>query len=183
MLAFACATGLYAAPESRMERVEVVPAEGALLELKAEMVDPDAPRVFAPGICVWNGQLWYSALTSPPLRILTAGTITIDGDAVALDVSGLAEPWGDVTHFTDSCCYLVKHCLGEDGREVYYELRVWFARGGAEDYVVTWLIYKGQSIRESIRSTGDSGPDWLPLVPDEDSIMPADDEAAVQTDS
>lgn len=42
-----------------------------------------------------------------------------------------------------------------------YELKVGFLKGGMFDYIVTWLIYKGKSIRMEITHPGDTYPDWI----------------------
>ena len=57
---------------------------------------------------------------------------------------------------TSDAIYVERYEL--DG-EPFYVLRVYFRKGGADDYMVEWEIYKGRSVRAWIKSLGDGGKD------------------------
>lgn len=142
------------------EVVSLSPEEGVRVELKAEVVEPEGERVPAPGVCVWRNRLWRPTATNPPRRVLVSGVVTIEGEPISLDVSGLAEPWADAGEMKDYDCRISKLYIGEDGRETCYVLEVCFFKGGAMDYLVTWLIYQNVSLRAGIEAMGDVYPEW-----------------------
>lgn len=97
-------------------------------------------------------------MTNPPEKIMISGAITIDGEKVELDVSGLATLWIHPSEMAKDDCRFEKHEFGENDH--YHTLDVCFFKGGALDYVVRWIIYKNKSMRESIINVGDKYPDW-----------------------
>lgn len=146
-------------PAAEQEVVTLSPEEDIAIELRAEVIEAEQ-RAFAPGICVWRDQLWQYTMTNPPVRILTSADIIINGVAVELDVSGLAMPWIAPEEMTEQDCHITKYCFGEDDRDTCYELAICFFKGGAEDYIVTWIIYEGCSQRIRIEDAGDVYPEW-----------------------
>ena len=155
-----------AVPAAQQESVTLTPEPGISIRLCAETV-PAAERSHAPGICVWQGQLRQPTMTNPPEKVLTAATITLGAQCIALDVSGLATPWISPEEMTNAHCRLRRHTLGEDEQMPYYELDICFFKGGAMDYIVTWLIYDGCSMRTRIEFMGDDYPDWFAADTDE----------------
>ena len=155
----ACAAALPGWAATKPEVVCLSPEKNVTIELRAEVIEA-AERTAAPGLCVWRGQLWQHTTTNPPERVLTSATITIDGVAVDLDVSGLAMPWIAPEEMAEQDCRLTKHSFGEGEQQVFYMLNICFIKGGAEDYIVTWLIYEGHSMRTHIDDIGDMLPDW-----------------------
>lgn len=107
------------------------------------------------GVCIYDNQLYISALTNPPERILTKGYFVHDGVKVDLDVSGLANPWVEPGELTASDC-TVETCKFGDN-EVAYRLKVRFVKGGAEDYACEWNIYQDKSLRMNISYLDDEG--------------------------
>ncbi len=138
-----------------LQEVEV--SSGVSLSFAAEFVEPGASRKPA-----WNGYVEYKgeiyrAIADPPMMILKSGTIVIDGTKVELDVSGLADCWVGNDRIHPRFTKLVR--FGE--HPGHYELSVCFAKGGADDFVVEWVIREGKQMRVSIRNTGDGYPDWV----------------------
>lgn len=128
------------------------------LEFTAKHI-PAKTRKQTFGICIYENQLWECAMTDPPEKILTNGTITIEGQTIELDVRGLATPWIKPNELTKENCNLTKHDFDEQG--YYYNLKVAFIKGGALDYMVTWIIYKNKSLRVKIESLDDIRLDWM----------------------
>jgi hypothetical protein len=87
----------------------------------------------------------------PPPSILTRATLVIDGNAVALDVSGISNPWFEKPYPP----YF--HWATKDGLGI---LRAAFA-DGAEIYVVTWHVFKGTSLKVGMQWLGDDEIPWL----------------------
>lgn len=163
---------LFFVSASAEEVVHLSPDDGVVVELRAEAVQA-AERRFAPGVCVWNGRLWTPTDTNPPRKVLTEGSITIDGERIPLDVSGLASPWIAPEEMTDKACRLTKLHIGEDGRDICYVLDICFFKGGAMDYAVSWVIYENCSIRSRIEDMGDTYPEWYDKEPLEEDDEPA----------
>ena len=161
ILCVAVATWARAAEQ---EVVQLWLAEGVQVELRAEKVE-SAEREFAPGVCVWRGQLWEPTMTNPPEKVLVSGVVELEGKRVELDVTGLAAPWIDPGEKTPQDCRLRRRELGEN--RFCYILDICFFKGGALDYVVTWEIYEAWSRRIRIEGMGDDYPEWYtPETPD-----------------
>lgn len=158
-IALACAAALPGRAATEPEVVILSPEKGVTVELRAEVIEA-AERTAAPGLCVWRGQLWQHTSTNPPERVLASATVTIDGATVDLDVSGLAMPWIVPEEMAEQDCRLTKYSIGEEEEQTFYTLDICFFKGGAEDYIVTWLIYEGHSMRIHVEDVGDMPPDW-----------------------
>lgn len=178
-LAIACTAALWGVVSAaEQEKVTLTPDDEVMVELCAEKI-PAEERTFAPGICVWNGQLWHGSVSSPPEKVLVSGAITIEGERIELDVSGLANPWIFPQEMTNRHCRLRKLHIGEDAREVCYVLDVAFFKGGALDYVVTWVIYENSSLRSCIEDMGDTYPEWYG---DDDAQISEDESRGAKLD-
>ncbi|WP_035606072.1 hypothetical protein [Haloferula sp. BvORR071] len=129
--------------------------DGARLEFQARKIEtPD--RKLAYGYAVFEGQLYW-AIGNPPSRVMTAGKIRIGEQEIALDVSGLGDPWVEAK--LDKRFVQFKRKDFPSGP--IYELLVCFEKGGAEDYMVEWVIKDGKSLRLAITSLGDTLPEWV----------------------
>ncbi len=137
------------------QKIEVSP--GVSLSFDAEFVEPGARRELArTGYVEYKGKI-YRAIADPPRMILKSGAIVIDGTKVELDVSGLADCWAGNGKIHPRFTRFVRF----DEHPGYYELSVCFAKGGADDFVVEWVIREGKQMRVSIRNVGDEYPDWV----------------------
>jgi len=145
---------LHAAEEPTEETV-ITKLDGALLEFHARKIESPS-RKTGDGLVVFEGQL-YHAIGNPPSRVMTTGTIRIGEQEIALDVSGLGDPW--VAGKLEK--RFVQLTRDDFPSGPIYTLRVCFVKGGAEDYMVEWVIKDGRSLRESIKSLGDTLPEWV----------------------
>lgn len=143
------------------EKVRTDFDDQTILELHAVKIDASA-RQAAYGACIYDGQLWDYAMSNPPERILVDGCITLEGQKVSLDVSGLATPAIKPQELTVDDCRLSKHEFGD--KDYCYYLEVAFIKGGALDYMVTWMIYRNKSLRIKIEDLDDVRPPWLARV-------------------
>ncbi len=128
--------------------------DGARLEFHARKIEAKQ-RKAGDGYVVFEGQL-YRAIGSPPSRVMTEGKIRIGEQDIALDVSGLGDPW--VEGKLEKRFVQLKKDEFPSGP--IYTLRVCFVKGGAEDYMVEWVIKDGKSLRLAIKDLGDTMPDW-----------------------
>ena len=129
--------------------------DGARLEFHARKIEARS-RKTGDGYVVFEGQL-YRAIGNPPSRVMTSGTLRIGEQVIALDVSGLGDPWVDGK--------LEKRFILLTGDDFpsgpIHTLRVCFVKGGAEDYMVEWVIKDGKSLRKCIEDLGDTLPEWV----------------------
>lgn len=137
------------------EETVKVDLDQAKLEFRAKTIESKLRKV-GSGYAIHEGQL-YLAIGDPPLRVLTEGKILIDGKEVVLDVSGLGDPWVDAKVEKR----FVRLTREEFRSGTVHTLEVCFAKGGAEDYLVRWVITGGKSIRIAIEGLGDAYPDWV----------------------
>lgn len=128
--------------------------DNVTLKLSSELIHVDDPDL-SHDTCIYNDSLYIYCTLENPIRILTAGSISIDHELIGLDVTGLATPWVDKSDITKEDCLLERHEIGQS--DFFYILTVRFRKGGANDYDVTWFIYKGKSIRISIDDVNDIG--------------------------
>jgi hypothetical protein len=129
--------------------------DGARLEFQARNIEARS-RTSGDGYVVFEGQL-YRAIGNPPSRVMTSGHIRIGEQEIALDVSGLGDPWVD-GKLENRFVLLTKEDF-PSGQ--IHTLRVCFVKGGAEDYMVEWVIKDGKSLRRSIEDLGDTLPEWV----------------------
>lgn len=129
--------------------------DGARLEFHARKIEA-RHRKTGEGFVVFEGQR-YRAIGNPPSRVMTTGSIRIGEQDIALDVSGLGDPWVDAK-LEKRFVQLTKDDYPSGP---LYTLRVCFVKGGAEDYMVEWVIKGGKSLRLSIGELGDTLPDWV----------------------
>lgn len=148
--------GLVACSAEKTERVEVELDEGYRVTFEAGVTSGKAGEKISPQMCVWKDKLFLYALQNPPWKYLRKGIIRIDGQDVYLDVSHLAMPWVEPTDMTSDDIHVERHELDD---APFYILRVYFRKGGANDYMVEWEIHKGRSVRTWIKSLGDGGED------------------------
>ena len=88
--------------------------------------------------------------------MLLSGTIQTERRDISLDVSGLGNCWSlDDPDPIPSHYALVKY-MGEG----VVSLKICFAKGGAQDFLVEWWIKDGASIRMKIEYLGDRLPEW-----------------------
>lgn len=127
----------------------------AKLEFRAKTIEADSRKVES-GYSVHEGQLYY-AIGDPPWRIMIEGKILIDGKEVVLDVSGLGDPWVD----GKLARRFVRLTRDDFKSGPVHTLEVCFAKGGAGDYLVKWVIAGGKSLRIAIKGLGDTYPDWV----------------------
>lgn len=112
---------------------------------------------FAP--CIYDGKLWtWGVMIHPPHSVLLSGQLSLNGRIIELDVSGIAHPWVDTKEFRATEARLVNE---GDNADPYYILDVGFFKGGGEDYMGTWTIYKDKSVRDKLEACGDTYPDWV----------------------
>ena len=137
------------------EETVKVDLDQAKLEFQAKTIDSDS-RDVGSGYSVHEGQL-YMAIGDPPSRVMTGGKIALGGHEVVLDVSGLGDPWVDGKLEKR----FVRLTRNDFKSGPVHTLEVCFAKGGAEDYLVRWVIAGGKSIRTAIESLGDEYPDWV----------------------
>lgn len=112
---------------------------------------------------IYQDKLWiHSVLAHPPKSILLTGKLFLDGYKIDLDTSGMAQPWASVDEFSVSDARLVRHKIhnSRESPSFYYILKIAFIKGGAEDYIATWKIYKNKSLRMSVEGLGDSPICW-----------------------
>lgn len=138
---------------SSTEKVVLYPAENCKLEFTACKMNVDQAKE-APGVCIYKNELYLYALQNPPYSYLKSGRLYIDSQVIDLDVRHLATPWVEKSDLSESDVELKKMMLGNFS---YYSLKVNFCKGGANDYTVEWEIYKGKSVRTSIKSLNDVG--------------------------
>jgi hypothetical protein len=129
--------------------------DGARLEFHARKIEARS-RTTGDGYVVFEGQL-YQAIGNPPSRVMTSGTLRIGKEEIALDVSGLGDPWVDGT-LEKRFVQLTKDDFPSGP---IHTLRVCFVKGGAEDYMVEWVIKDGKSLRRSTENLGDTLPEWV----------------------
>ena len=147
------------ASKAELETVSIALAEGAALELTARVVKEGKKRLH-PEVCIFEGQLWVGSVTSPPHRVMHAATHTLNGDKIPLDVSGLADPWINPAEMTSRDVRL--RCFTPEEGSPVYTLDICFFKGGALDYLVSYTICCGKSLRTKIEFMGDTYPDWYP---------------------
>ena len=135
------------------EKVMLYPAENCRLEFTACKRDVAAAE-FAPGVCVHKDELYLYALQNPPCSYLKMGRLYLDSQVIDLDVCNLATPWVDKSDLSEDDVKLRKYMLGNTP---FYSLKVYFCKGGANDYMVEWEVYKGKSVRVAIKSLNDGG--------------------------
>ena len=133
------------------EKIVLYPAENCRLEFTACKRDMDQAE-FAPGACVYEDELYLYALQNPPCSYLKMGRLYLDSQVIDLDVRNLATPWVERSDLNEENVKLEKDMLGNTP---YYSLKVYFRKGGANDYMVEWEIYKGKSVRTAIKSLND----------------------------
>lgn len=110
------------------------------------------------GPCIYDAKLWaWGVMIHPPQSILLSGKLLLNGSVIELDVSGMAHPWVNPEEFRATEARLVKYGDIDPG----YVLDVGFFKGGALDYIGTWVIYQGKSSRETVEYCGDTYPDWV----------------------
>lgn len=135
------------------EKVVLYPAENCRLEFTACKSDM-AQAEFAPGVCIYKDELYLYALQNPPCSYLKKGSLYLGSQVIDLDVSNLATPWVEKSDLSEADVVLEKDMLRNTP---YYSLKVYFRKGGANDYMVEWEIYKGKSVRTAIKSLNDVG--------------------------
>jgi hypothetical protein len=128
-------------------------AANCMLELEARETKAarSAPEESIWGYSVYNGKLYMGAGGFAPRSILTKATVILDRKSVALDVSGIGNPWLEKPyppwfHWED------KKGLGV--------LRAAFS-DGAEIYVVTWHLFREVSLKIEMQHLGDEEIPWL----------------------
>lgn len=135
------------------EKIVLHPAENCKLEFTACKRDMTQAE-FAPGVCIYRNELYLYALQNPPCSYLKTGKLYLDSQVIDLDVSNLATPWVEKSDLSEADVKLNRGILGN---APYYSLKVYFSKGGANDYMVEWEIYKNKSVRTSIKSLNDQG--------------------------
>ena len=134
-----------------IEKVVLYPADNCKLEFTAIKRD-DAQAEFAPGVCIYKDELYLYALRNPPHTCLKSGTLYIDAQAIDLNVRNLATPWVEKSDLSKADVELKKMMLENIP---CYDLKVRFCKGGANDYMVEWEIYKDKSVRTAIKNIGE----------------------------
>lgn len=112
---------------------------------------------------IYQGRLWgISVLTNPPRNILLAGKLNLNGQEIELNTDGMANPWVNVNEFDSRYARLTREKVikSNGSPDFYYRLEVAFLKGGAEDYIATWEIYKNKSFRVKIEGIVDTTPVW-----------------------
>lgn len=150
-----CLTAIAGSRPGATEETVKTDLGAAKLEFRAKTIESNARKVGA-GYSVYEGQL-YLAICNPPSRVMTAGKISINGEEIALDVSGLGDPWADAKLERR----FVRLSRNDSPSGPVHTLEVCFSKGGAEDYLVRWMIAGGKSIRMAIENLGDTYPDWV----------------------
>ena len=135
------------------EKIVLYPAENCRLEFTACKRDM-AQAEFAPGICVHKDELYLYASQNPPCSYLKKGQLYLGPQIIDLDVSNLATPWVEKSDLSGADVFLEKNMLYNTPS---HSLKVYFRKGGANDYMVEWEIYKGKSVRTAINSLNDVG--------------------------
>lgn len=135
------------------EKIVLYPAENCKLEFTACKRDMTQAE-FAPGICVYKDELYLYALQDPPCSYLKTGRLYLGAQVIDLDVRNLATPWVEKRDLSEADVELKKGMLENTP---YYSLKVYFRKGGANDYMAEWEIYKGKSVRTAIKSLNDVG--------------------------
>lgn len=106
----------------------------------------------------YHGKLLLHGGSLGTERLLTKGTLILNGKEIELDVSGLACPWVEKSDMTPEACTLdMCECVENKTtprRDYYHILTIRFYKGGCNDYQVTWFIYRNKSIRTSIEDAG-----------------------------
>ena len=131
-----------------IEKVVLYPADNCKLEFTAIKRDV-AQAEYAPGVCIYEDELYLYALRNPPHTCLKSGTLYIDAQAIDLNVRNLATPWVEKSDLSKADVELKKMMLENIP---YYDLKVRFCKGGANDYMVEWIIYKDKSVRTAIQN-------------------------------
>lgn len=148
-----CAIFLCSCQPASEEKIVLYPAENCRLELTAYKRNM-AQSELAPGVCVYKDELYLYALQNPPCSYLKEGRLYLDSQVIDLDVSNLATPWVEKSDLSEADVKFEKYRVGNTP---YYSLKVYFCKGGANDYMVEWTIYKGKSVRTAIKSLNDVG--------------------------
>ena len=144
-------------PKPEVRKVEV---DGAKLEFTALPVAWSGERKPSSGWTVYEDRLWNSGF-SPPYRLMKSGICEIAGKKIALDVSGLADPWvKEQEEIPKRFVHLVREPETSGERQGYH-LWVIFSKRGALDYMVEWKILDGKSVRLGITDLGDEFPAWV----------------------
>lgn len=135
------------------EKIVLYPAENCKLEFTACKRDMTQAE-FAPGVCIYRNELYLYALQNPPCSYLKTGRLYLDSQVIDLEVCNLATPWVEKSDLSEADVEFNRDMLENTP---YYSLKVHFCKGGANDYIVEWIIYKGKSVRTAIKSLNDIG--------------------------
>lgn len=128
----------------------------ATLSFEYEAIDSERFNVTHRGYVLYKDKLTLST-SDPPYMVLTRGALTIAGEVIELDVSGLGNCWS-LKDATPIPTRFVRLSEPFDGVS---ELEVCMVKGGAEDFSVTWVLYSGRSLRVAITNLGDVFPEWV----------------------
>lgn len=143
-------------PERQTVSIEI--ENGVELELTARVVAAEK-RELHPELCLFEDQLWVGAVSSPPELVMQSAILTLHGEKIELDVSGLANPWIKPSEMTRRDVRL-RQLYADENAVPVYSLDICFFKGGALDYIATYIIYHGKSLREKIEFMGDTYPEW-----------------------
>ena len=128
-------------------------APNCVLELEARETHAarSAPSEEIWGHSLYQNKLYMGAGGFAPHTILTKATVILDGKNIALDVSGIGNPWLEKPYSPRF------HWEEKKGSGV---LRAAFSDGG-EIYVVTWHVFSEASLKIEMRYLGDREIPWL----------------------
>lgn len=114
---------------------------------------PNPRRAVSQGYSEFNGFIYRTSF-DVPFSILKKITFVRDGTAISLPTSGLADCLGKDQILLPG--HFHRELIG-GGMERF---SVYFAKGGAEDYVATWIVGGKVAIFESHFFCGDAPPKW-----------------------
>jgi hypothetical protein len=124
------------------------------LNLTIEEIKTTKVRVIQlGGFSTWEGKI-YRTNYQIPFNLLKSATLTLGKSEIALPTSGIADcfhkdiPMGSENLFSES--------IGNGLQRI----GILFDKGGAEDFVVYWIVSSNSAILDKIVGCGDTMPEW-----------------------
>jgi hypothetical protein len=137
------------------EDIKVTMAKNDIsLHLTIEEISTTKDRTIqSNGFSTWEGKI-YRTNYQIPFNILKNATLTFGKSEIALPTSGIADCFHkDIQMGPEN---LFSQSIGNGLQRI----GILFDKGGAEDFVVYWIVSSNSAILDKIVGCGDSMPEW-----------------------